>query len=59
MVHSLGDVLGVILLGKNQILSSRQECTSKRVCTLSALQGIWFQCDSETFSKASPGPCSL
>jgi len=58
MVHSLGDVLGVILLGKNRILGSRQECASKRVCTLCALQGIRFQRDGETFSKESPSPCS-
>lgn len=41
-MHLLGEVLGVILFGKNGILGSKQECPSRRVCTLSALQGIRF-----------------
>lgn len=58
-MHSLGEVLGVILFGKSRLLGSKQECTSRRVCTLPALQGIRFYLYGQIFSKGRPHHCSL
>lgn len=53
MMHSLGVVLGSILLGKNSILGSKQGKITfpKELSMLSALQGISLQCYDETTCK--------